>query len=123
MAKESLHRWRNLKKIEAIIRTEKLVDVRAALTESNIHGITVYEVLGKGRQKDLQLQFRGKQIEIDLLPKTKIEILVSNSQVTKVIDILKKSASTDNIGDGKIMILPVDNIIRIRTGEHGKDAI
>lgn len=85
--------------------------------------ITVYEVLGKGRQKDLQLQFRGKQIEIDLLPKTKIEILVSTSQVTKVIDILKKSAFTDNIGDGKIMILPVDNIIRIRTSEHGKDAI
>lgn len=112
-----------MKKIEAIIRTEKLADVRAALLLEDIQGITVYDVLGKGQQKDLILQFRGKQIDIDLLPKTKIEILVSNSQVQKVIDILKKSACTANIGDGKIIVLPVDNIIRIRTGEEGKNAI
>lgn len=112
-----------MKKIEAIIRTEKLADVRAALIQEEIQGITVYDVLGKGQQKDLVLQFRGKKIDIDLLPKTKIEILVSNSQVPKVIDIIKKSACTANIGDGKIIILPVDNIIRIRTGEEGKDAI
>lgn len=112
-----------MKKIEAIIRPEKLVDVRSALLEASIRGITVYDVKGKGHQKDLILHFRGKQIGIGLLPKTKIELFVTDANVDKVIGILKKSAHTGNIGDGKIIILPMENIIKIRTGEQGKDAI
>ncbi len=118
-----LHSCKNLKKIEAIIRTEKLMDVREALVAADVLGITASDVVGKGHQKDIQLQFRGQEIKIDLHPKTKVEILISNSKVNKVVEILEKSASTGNVGDGKIIVLPVDDIIRIRTGEHGKDAI
>ncbi len=112
-----------MKKIEAIIRPEKLIDVRAALLEADIRGITVYDVKGKGHQKDLMLQFRGKKIGIDLLPKTKIELFLTDTDVDKVVDIIKKSAFTGSIGDGKIIILPLENIIKIRTGEKGKNAI
>ncbi|MFC1754387.1 P-II family nitrogen regulator [Thermoproteota archaeon] len=112
-----------MKKIEAIIRSEKLIDVKTALFEANIEGITVYDVKGKGHQKNLMLQFRGKKIKIDLLPKTKIELFVRNSDVDKIVDIIVKNARTENIGDGKIIILPIENMIRIRTGEEGTDAI
>jgi nitrogen regulatory protein P-II 1 len=112
-----------LKKIEAVIRSEKLSEVRKALLEAGILGITVYEVRGKGRQKGLELQFRGRQYNVDLLPKTKIELMVSDKDVEKVVDLVKKVAHTGNIGDGKIMILPLENIIRIRTGESGDKAI
>jgi nitrogen regulatory protein P-II 1 len=112
-----------LKKIEAIIRSEKLSEVRKALLEADILGITVYEVRGKGHQKGLELQFRGRQYNVDLLPKTKIELMVSDKDVEKVVDLVKKVAYTGNIGDGKIMILPLENIIRIRTGESGDKAI
>lgn len=112
-----------MKKIEAIIRTEKLRDVKAALYEANIEGITVYDVKGRGHQKNLMLQFRGKDIQIDLLSKTKIELFVSNSDVDKVVDIILKNARTENIGDGKIIIVPIEKIIRIRTGEQDDDAI
>jgi len=112
-----------LKKIEAIIRSEKLSEVRKALLEADILGITVYEVRGKGHQKGLELQFRGRQYNVDLLPKTKIELMVSDKDVEKVVDLVKTTAYTGNIGDGKIMILPLENIIRIRTGESGDKAI
>lgn len=112
-----------MKKIEAFIRREKLTEVRAALVADNIQGITVSDVLGKGQQKNLTIQIQGKDVELDLLPKTKIEIIVNDIDVEKVVDILKKSACTANIGDGKILIIPLDNIIRIRTGEQGTDAI
>ncbi len=112
-----------MKKIEAIIRSEKLSEVRKALLEANILGITVYEVRGKGHQKGLELQFRGRQYNVDLLPKTKIELMVSDKDVEKVVDLVKTTAYTGNIGDGKIMILPLENIIRIRTGESGDKAI
>ncbi len=112
-----------MKKIEAVIRSEKLSEVRKALLEAGILGITVYEVRGKGRQKGLELQFRGRQYNVDLLPKTKIELMVSDKDVEKVVDLVKTTAYTGNIGDGKIMILPLENIIRIRTGESGDKAI
>ncbi|MFC1754084.1 P-II family nitrogen regulator [Thermoproteota archaeon] len=112
-----------MKKIEAIIRNEKLVYVRAALKAANMQGITVYHVLGKGQQKDLILRSKGETIEVDLLPKTKIELFVDDDDIDKVVDIIKKSACSANIGDGKIIILPIDNVIRIRTGEQGKNAI
>jgi nitrogen regulatory protein P-II 1 len=112
-----------MKQIQAIIRSEKLSEVRKALLEANILGITVYDVRGKGNQKGLDLQFRGRSYNIDLLPKTKIEMMVNDEDTEKVVNILKKTAHTGNVGDGKIMILPIEDIIRIRTGEHGKDAI
>ena len=112
-----------MKKIEAVIRSEKLSEVRIALLEAGILGITVYEVRGKGHQKGLELQFRGRQYNVDLLPKTKIELMVSDKDVEKVVDLVKTTAYTGNIGDGKIMILPLENIIRIRTGESGDKAI
>jgi len=112
-----------MKKIEAIVRTEKLSDIKAALFEANIEGITVYDVKGKGHQKNVILQFRGKDLKIDLLPKTKIELFVDDTDIDKVVEIIIKNARTENIGDGKIIILPIEDIIRIRTGEHGKSAI
>jgi len=112
-----------MKKIEAIIRNEKLNVVRKALLEANIHGITVYEVRGKGNQKSLDLQFRGRHYSVDLLPRTKIELIVRDQDTEKIVDIVKKTAYTGNLGDGKILILPIEDIIRIRTGERGEKAI
>ncbi len=112
-----------MKKIEAIIRNEKLSEVRKALLEADILGITVYEVRGRGRQKDLELQFRGREYKIDLLPKIKIELMIGDNDVEKAVNLLIRTASTGQIGDGKITILPIDDIIRIRTGERGEEAI
>jgi nitrogen regulatory protein P-II 1 len=112
-----------MKKIEAVIRREKLVDVRRALVEAGFLGITVYEVLGRGRQKVLDLQFRGREYQVDLLPKTKLEMLVDDGDVEKAIEVIVKTAATGRIGDGKIAILPVTDVIRIRTDERGVDAL
>ncbi len=112
-----------MKKIEAIIRNEKLSEVRKALLEADILGITVYEVRGRGRQKDLDLQFRGREYKIDLLPKIKIELMIGDKDVEKAVNLLIRTASTGQIGDGKITILPIDDIIRIRTDERGEEAI
>ncbi|MDP6641135.1 MAG: P-II family nitrogen regulator [Nitrososphaerales archaeon] len=112
-----------MKKIEAIIRGEKLNEVRKALLEADIPGITVYEVRGKGNQKGLELQFRGRPYNVDLLPKTKIELMVSDKNSEKVVELIKETAHTGNVGDGKIMILPMDDLIKIRTGESGDYAI
>jgi nitrogen regulatory protein P-II 1 len=112
-----------MKKIEAVIRSEKLNEVRNALVKEGFLGITVYEVRGRGRQKNLELQFRGREFTIDLLVKTKMELMVNDSDVEKVVQIIRENASTGNIGDGKITIIPIDDIIRIRTGEKGEEAI
>ncbi len=112
-----------MKKIEAVIRSEKLSEVRRALVEAEFLGITVYEVKGRGRQKGLDLQFRGKGYTIDLLPKTKIEMLVNDKDVEKAVTLLSKVAATGQVGDGKITILPVEDVIRIRTGERGEEAV
>ncbi len=112
-----------MKKIEAIIKPFKLEDVKEALKEIGIQGLTVTEVKGFGRQKGHTELYRGAEYVIDFLPKIKLEIVVSDDLVTKVVETVMESAKTGKIGDGKIFILPMEEVIRIRTGERGEDAI
>lgn len=113
-----------MKKIEAIVRTEKIDEIKTALATKGYLGLTTYEVKGRGRQKGIVLQWRGvKEYRVDLLPKAKIELVVNDKDVEEVVKILKDGASTGNVGDGKIFILPVEEVIRIRTGEKGEEAI
>jgi len=112
-----------VKRVEAVIRSEKLLDVRRALTANGFLGITVYDVKGRGRQKGLTLQVRGREYSVDLLPKTKIELVVKDEDVERVIDLIMRSAATGKIGDGKIFILPIEDVVRIRTGERRENAI
>ncbi|QPC46041.1 P-II family nitrogen regulator [Mangrovibacillus cuniculi] len=112
-----------MKKIEAIIRPEKFKVVRDALAQHGISGLTVSEVAGCGNQKSKKGFFRGTTFEIQLVPKIKIEMVVSADQVDSIVDIFLKEASTDTIGDGKIFISPVEEVIRIRSGERGQEAI
>jgi len=105
------------KKIEAIIRSEKLNPVKSALEEIGVLGITVYEVHGRGEQKGLEFTHRAGKYRVDLLPKTKIEIVVNDTDLQKVIDTVIAAARTGDIGDGKIFVSPVEKVIRIRTGE------
>jgi nitrogen regulatory protein P-II 1 len=112
-----------MKKIEAIIKPFKLDEVKEALNEINIKGITVSEVKGFGRQKGHTELYRGAEYVVDFLPKIKLEIIVSEELVAKVVDTIVETAKTGRIGDGKVFVLPVDEVIRIRTGERGEDAI
>ena len=112
-----------MKKIEAIIKPFKLEDVKEALKEVGVQGLTVTEVKGFGRQKGHTELYRGAEYVIDFLPKIKLEIIVSDDMVVKVVDAIIDSAKTEKIGDGKIFILPMEEVIRIRTGERGEDAI
>lgn len=112
-----------MKKIEAIIRHFKLEEVKDALTAIGIQGMTVTEVRGFGRQKGHKEQYRGAEYTVDFLPKTKMEIVVSDAQSKEVIDTLLKSARTGQIGDGKIFVSDLGEMIRIRTGESGDDAM
>jgi nitrogen regulatory protein P-II 1 len=112
-----------MKKIEAIIKPFKLDEVKNALTKIGVLGITVSEVKGFGRQKGHTESYRGTEYAIDFLPKSKIELIVTEELVTHVIETIERTAKTGKIGDGKIFIMPVDEVIRIRTGERGKDAI
>ena len=112
-----------MKKIEAIVKPFKLDEVRETLSGIGVQGITVTEVKGFGRQKGHTELYRGAEYVVDFLPKVKIEVVVPNDQVERAIDAIVKSARTGRIGDGKIFILPVDDVIRIRTGERGENAI
>ncbi|MDI6817356.1 MAG: P-II family nitrogen regulator [Actinomycetota bacterium] len=112
-----------LKKIEAIIKPFKLEDVKNALGKVGVQGITVYEVKGFGRQKGHTEVYRGAEYRVDFVPKVKIEIMVAEAMVSQVVDAILESARTGKIGDGKIFIYPVDDVVRIRTGERGTDAI
>lgn len=112
-----------MKKVEAIIRPEKLEHVKEALEQEGIVSMTITEVKGRGEQKGITLQFRGRTMEVELLPKVKIEIVVKDDKVDAVIDTIIKSARTGRVGDGKIFVVPVENAVRIRTGEKGEDAI
>jgi nitrogen regulatory protein P-II 1 len=112
-----------MKKIEAIIKPFKLDEVKEALNEINIKGITVSEVKGFGRQKGHTELYRGAEYVVDFLPKIKLEIIVVEELVTKVVDTIVETAKTGRIGDGKVFVLPVDEVIRIRTGERGEDAV
>ena len=112
-----------MKKIEAIIKPFKLDDVKDALNEAGIHGMTVTEVKGFGRQKGHTELYRGAEYVVEFLPKIKIEAIVSDEDVEKVIEAILKTARTGNIGDGKIFVYDIKKTIRIRTGERGKEAI
>ena len=112
-----------MKKIEAIIRPFKLDDVREALSEMGVKGMTLTEVKGYGRQKGHTELYRGSEYKIDFLPKIKIEIIANDSLVERIVSTVIKAAKTGQVGDGKIFIYPVEDIIRIRTEESGEDAI
>ena len=112
-----------MKKIQAIIKPFKLDEVRDALQEIDIAGVTVTEAKGFGRQKGHTELYRGAEYTVDTLPKIKLEILVDDSQTSTVTDVITKTAGTGKIGDGKIFVSSVDDVIRIRTGETGAEAI
>ena len=112
-----------MKKILAIIRPDKLEEVKQALEEIGCHGLTIKEVRGRGRQLGITESYRGHDYKVDLLPKTEIEIVVKEEDLDNIIDTIIKTAQTGDIGDGKIFISPVDDVIRIRTGERGEKAI
>ncbi len=112
-----------LSKIEAIIREEKLDIVREALEKTGYYGITVSEVRGRGRQGGLTLQWRAGEYHVDLLPKIKIELVVLDEDVSRTVNTIMTHAKTGDIGDGKIFVIPVQNAIRVRTGEDGANAI
>ncbi len=112
-----------MKKIEAIIKPFKLDDAKAALGQIGIQGMTVSEVQGFGRQKGHTELYRGAEYVVDFLPKIKLEIVVADDQVEKVTMCLSEACQTGRIGDGKIFVLPLDEALRIRTGERGGDAV
>ena len=112
-----------MKKVEAIIKPFKLDEVKEALTGIGVKGITVSEVKGFGRQRGHKEIYRGAEYQVDFVPKIKIEVVVDETIITEALEAIKTSAETGQIGDGKIFILPVEEAVRIRTGETGKDAI
>ncbi len=112
-----------MKKIEAIIKPFKLDDVREALGEIGISGMTVSEVKGFGRQKGHTELYRGAEYVVDFLPKVKLEIVVNDEDVDSSIEAISRSAKTGKIGDGKIFVTPVERVVRIRTGEENEEAI
>lgn len=112
-----------MKLVTAIIKPFKLDDVREALSDIGVQGITVTEVKGFGRQKGHTELYRGAEYVVDFLPKVKIEVAIGEDQLDQVIDAISKAANTGKIGDGKIFVVSLEQVIRIRTGESGNDAI
>jgi len=112
-----------MKMVEAIVKPFKLDEVKEALTKAGIQGMTVEEVKGFGRQKGHTELYRGAEYSVDFLPKVRIQILVSDEKAAKVVEVITDNAKTGKIGDGKIFVTSVDEVIRIRTGEKGEDAI
>jgi nitrogen regulatory protein PII len=112
-----------MKLIIAIIKPFKLDEVKEALSAAGIEGMTVTEVKGFGRQKGHTEVYRGSEYTVDFVPKAKLEIAVSNDAAAKVVEVILKAARTDKIGDGKIFVMPLDEVIRVRTGETGEKAV
>ncbi len=112
-----------MQKIEAIIKPFKLDDVKEALNEIGISGMTLSEVKGYGRQKGHKEIYRGAEYNVDFIPKIKLELVVDSSMTDQIVATILKAANTGKIGDGKIFVMPVDEVIRVRTGEKGTDAI
>ena len=112
-----------MKLVTAIIKPFRLEEVRAALSEIGIQGLTVYEVKGFGRQKGHTELYRGAEYVVDYIPKTKIEVAIDDDQLDAVIEAIIESARTGKIGDGKIFVIPLENAIRVRTGETGSSAL
>ena len=113
----------NVKKVEAIIRPERLDIVKNALADAGYVGMTVNEVKGRGIQGGIVERYRGREYTVNLLPKIKLELVVNEEDVEKVIDIICENAKTGNQGDGKIFVIPIEEVVRVRTGERGSDAI
>jgi nitrogen regulatory protein P-II 1 len=118
-----LQRETAMKKIEAIIRPFRIDDVREALAELGVKGMTLTEVKGYGRQKGHTEVYRGSEYQIDFLPKIKLEVVVSDTMAEKVVETILKTAKTGQVGDGKIFIYTVDDAVRVRTGESGEAAL
>ena len=114
---------KSMKKIEAIIKPFKLDEVKEALSGIEVHGLTVSEVKGFGRQKGHTELYRGAEYVVDFLPKVKFEIIVSDESAALVIETIEHAARTGRIGDGKIFVLPIEEVVRIRTGERGPNAL
>ena len=112
-----------MKRVEAIVRPERLESVKNALIELGHNGLTVSEVKGHGIQKGIAQQWRGEEYVIDLLPKISIVAVVHEHEVRDVLDVISAAARTDRIGDGKIFVTPVEEVVRIRTGERGPSAL
>lgn len=112
-----------MKKIEAIIKPHKLDDVKDGLTEIGIKGMTITEVKGYGRQKGHTEIYRGAEYQVDFLPKMKIEIVVPADMADQVVDKIRESANTGKIGDGKIFVVPIERVVRVRTGEENEGAV
>jgi nitrogen regulatory protein PII len=110
-------------KIEAIIKPFKLDEVKDILSEMGVHGMTISEVKGYGRQKGHKEIYRGAEYLVDFIPKIKIEIVVESDKTDKVVEAIIKASNTGKIGDGKIFVFPVEEAVRVRTGERGKDAL
>ena len=112
-----------MKKVEAIIKPFKLDEVKESLSAIGVQGLTVSEIKGFGRQKGHTELYRGAEYVVDFLPKVKLEIIASDDKVVEIVSAIEKAAKTGRIGDGKIFVLPIEEVIRIRTGERGSDAI
>jgi nitrogen regulatory protein PII len=112
-----------MKKVEAIIKPFKLEDIKSALSEVGIQGMTVTEVRGFGRQKGHTEIYRGSEYTVDFVPKVKLEIVIDDEQLEQVVNTIAKTANTGKIGDGKIFVSPVEQAVRIRTGETGNEAV
>ena len=112
-----------MKKVEAIIKPYKLDEVKTALTQVGVQGLTVTEVRGFGRQKGHKEQYRGAEYTIDLVPKVKVEVVVGDAALNSVVEAIMKAARTGEIGDGKIFVYSLEAVIRIRTGEKGESAV
>jgi len=112
-----------VKLITAVIKPHKLDEVKAALEAFGVQGMTVSEASGYGRQRGHTEVYRGAEYTVDLVPKVRVEIIVDDTDVVDVVDVVVKSAQTGRIGDGKVWTTPIDDVVRVRTGEHGADAI
>ena len=112
-----------MKKIEAIIRPEKLGDVKRVLEETGYPGMTISEVRGHGMQKGLTQRWRGQEYKVEFLPKLRLEIVVPDKDVGRLLNAITRSARTGEVGDGKIFVIPIHNAVRVRTGDEGEDAI
>ena len=112
-----------MKTVEAVIRHFKLEDIKNALTEKGVHGMTISEVRGFGRQKGHTEMYRGTEYAVDFVPKVKLEVVCSDGNLSLVLDTIMRAAQTGQIGDGKIFVTDLQNVIRIRTGEQGEDAL
>jgi nitrogen regulatory protein P-II 1 len=112
-----------VKKVEAIIKPFKLDEVKQALSEVGVAGLTATEVKGFGRQKGHTELYRGAEYVVDFLPKVKVEVVVADSLVGRVVEAIERAAKTGRIGDGKIFVVPIEEVIRIRTGERGEEAL